>query len=62
MDKSKQNAIDWLKSQLEKHGDSSQLEIGWEELDSLFLKAKSIERENGIKISGFETERFFSLN
>jgi hypothetical protein len=42
---SKQTAVEWLKLQLEEHGDPQYCELTWKELDELCEQAKAMEKE-----------------
>jgi hypothetical protein len=41
----KQTAVEWLKLQLEEHGDPQYCELTWKELDELCEQAKAMEKE-----------------
>ena len=41
----KQTAIEWLKKELEEHGDPQYCELTWKELDELCEQAKAMEKE-----------------
>ena len=50
MASNKQNTLEWLKDSLEEYGDPGKCEITWEDLDSIFEKAKLIYDEE-IKVA-----------
>ena len=45
MENKKQTAVEWLKLQLEEHGDPQYCELTWKELDELCEQAKAMEKE-----------------